>query len=178
MRNCRLDRRWPQVYGLKPVDPEQLIVTPTRGPPTPSIPPLRATVSARTRWILAAILPWEAHQWPLPSLLWGEFHTLGPIFPVTGVWWLKCIKKGGSTTKRQWFSELSPQFRRGNKFKSQQEGCNENETRNETVLGRRGWKGRRVKGWWRGRGRESDGVVWRVMMTVVHRFRLPVCGSG
>lgn len=28
-----------------------------------------------------------------------------------------------------------PQFRRGNKFKSPQEGCNKNETRIETVLG-------------------------------------------
>ena len=97
MRNCPLDRRWPQVYGLKPVDPEQLIVTRKREPPSPSIPP--STVSAATRWILATVLPWEAHQWPLPVLLWAEFHTLSPIFLVTGVWWLKCIKKGAAPLK-------------------------------------------------------------------------------
>lgn len=77
-------------------------------------------------------------------ILWGEFHTPGPIFLVTGVWWLKCIEKGGSTTKREWFSELSTRFRQGNKFKSPQEGCNGNETRVKMVLGS---KGCGLEGW-------------------------------
>ena len=72
----------------------------------------------------------------------------GPNIP--GYWSrvIKVYKKGGSTTKRQWFSELSPQFRRGDKFKSPQEGRNENETRGETALGRT-----RLEGW-----RVAEGV--------------------
>lgn len=50
-------------------------------------------------WILTVILPWEAHQRPLSLFLWGEFHTAGPIFLVTGVWWLKCIEKGVAPLK-------------------------------------------------------------------------------
>lgn len=104
-------------------------------PPPHSLSTSSATINIISagggRWILAALLPWEAHQRPLPFLLWAEFHTLDPIFLVTGVWWLKCIKNGGSATKRWWFSELSPQLKRGDKFKSLQEGCHENNTRKE-----------------------------------------------
>lgn len=86
-------------------------------PPLHSLSTSSATINIISagggRWILAALLPWEAHQRPLPFLLWAEFHTLDPIFLVTGVWWLKCIKNGGSATKRWWFSELSPQLKRG-----------------------------------------------------------------
>lgn len=96
----------------------------------------------------------------------------GPNIP--GYWSLviKVYKKGGSTTKRQWFSELSPQFRRGNKFKSPQEGCNENETRALTMLRKRGW---RAWGLWRGRRCQWDGVIWRLVMIIVvmRVFRFP-----
>lgn len=126
-------------------------------PPLHSLSTSSATINIISagggRWILAALLPWEAHQRPLPFLLWAEFHTLDPIFLVTGVWWLKCIKNGGSATKRWWFSELSPQLKRGDKFKSLQEGCHENNTRKEEEedRGRRtvDVSGRRSGGGWR-----------------------------
>lgn len=158
MRNCRLDRRWPQVYGLKPVDSEQLIVTHKREPPTLSIPPLRDRLS-RNKMNSSSNSAMRSTSVASAFSFMKRIPYTGPNIP--GYWSLviKVYKKGGSATKRQWFSELSPQFRRGNKFKSPQEGCNENETRNETVLGRRGWRAGGSKGLWRGWRCEWDGVI-------------------
>lgn len=143
MRNCRLDRRWPQVYGLKPVDPEQLIVIHKREPPPPSIP---HHCLSKNKMNSSSDSAMRSTSVASAFSFMRQIPYTGPNIP--GYWSLviKVYKKRGSTTKRQWFSELSPQFRRGNKFKSPQEGCNENETRDETVLGRRGWRAGGLKG--------------------------------
>ncbi|TNN44987.1 hypothetical protein EYF80_044792 [Liparis tanakae] len=57
-----------------------------------------------------------------------------------------------------------PTVWRGNKFKSPQEGCNENETRNEAAWGGRGRGGERS---WRSRRCERGGVIGRVETTVI-----------
>lgn len=118
MRNCRLDRRWPQVYGLKPVDPEQLMVTLKREPPPPSIPHHCLSKNKMNSCSDSAMRSTSVVS---AFSFMRRIPYTGPNIP--GYWSLviKVYKKGGSTTKRLWFSELSPQFRRGNKFKSPQE---------------------------------------------------------
>lgn len=135
MRNCRLDRRWPQVYGLKPVDPEQLIVTRKRNPLPPSIPHYCLSKNKMNSSSDSALRSTSVAS---AFSFMRQIPYTGPNIP--GYWSLviKVYKKGGSTTKRPWFSELSPKFKQGNKFKSLQEGCNENETRNERVRGSKG----------------------------------------
>lgn len=170
MRNCRLDRRWPQVYDLKPVDPEQLIVTLKREPPPP-LPPNRLSKNKMNSCSDSAMRSTSVVS---AFSFMRRIPYTGPNIP--GYWSLviKVYKKGGSTTKRLWFSELSPQFRRGNKFKSPQEGCNKNETRIETVLGRRGW---RAWGLWRGRRCQWDGVIRRLVMMMWYDARIFSCMS-
>ena len=161
MRNCRLDRRWPQVYGLKPVDPKRLIVIHKKEPPPPSIPHHCLSKNEMNSSSDSAMRSTSVAS---AFSFMGRIPYTGPNIP--GYWSLviKVYKKGGSTTKRQWFSELSPEFRRGNKFKSPQEGCNENETRNETVLREERLEGWRVESLRRCR---RCGVIWRVMMMMM-----------
>lgn len=161
MRNCKPDRRWPQVYGLKPVDPEQLIATPKRVPPPPSIPQHSLSKNKMDSRTDSAMRSTSVDS-TFSFMRWIPYT--GPNIPGYRSLVIKVYKRGGSTTKRRWFSELSPQFRRGNKFKSPQEGCNENETRALRMLEKRGW---RAWGLSRGGRCQWDRVIWRLAMIIV-----------
>lgn len=99
---------------------------------------------------------------------------------IAGYWSLviKVYKKRGGAAPLKGSDLVSchPQFRRGNKFKSPQEGCNKNETRIETVLGGEEERLEGLRGC-EGVGSVSGrGVIWRLAMmmamAVMRGFKL------
>lgn len=73
-------------------------------------------------------------------------------------------KRGAAPLKGGDLVSCHPQFRRGNKFKSPQEGCNKNETRIETVLGGEEERLEGLGGCEGVGGVSGMGVIWRLAM--------------